>query len=381
MKIIVESERHIGNNPFDFLSKNIIPNGSFVSIGYVNDHEISWGPRTKKKITPTNDAQLTQYIEQLPEGKFKNALIAFQESDKYQAALATGKTAPFNIDGDVHIVKIGRFIVNWKNPESFAKFYADRSDAEQQVRVKHGFGKDDTEYPEDDWRRKHAGVGSRPMSKATGRQAAEYKSIGGSGFYTHPEDPNKLYIRQIGNPKASPKPIWLFIDADGTVSYMDNKLMAWLTYAYKSSRTVKDEMEEISQEEQDFLNDLKAIKNMDKSEMKMILDNVLYLTGTTIDDNKVKEPFTWINDDKISELYPYVNKDEWNKVVRKCVKISNTETTNMNENAKVAFKKSYLRKLNEKRTVKRNRKSLNENKMYNSIMKDISKSLKQKLIK
>ena len=77
MKIILESERHIGKNPFDFLSKNIIPNGSFVSIGYVNDHDFSFGPRTQKKNIQKNDAQLTAYIEQLPESKFKQALIDF----------------------------------------------------------------------------------------------------------------------------------------------------------------------------------------------------------------------------------------------------------------------------------------------------------------
>ena len=82
--MILESERHIGNNPFDFLSKNVIPDGSFVSIGYVNDHEISWGPRTRKSINPTNDAKLTEYIEKLPEGTFKKALVDFQNSAKYQ---------------------------------------------------------------------------------------------------------------------------------------------------------------------------------------------------------------------------------------------------------------------------------------------------------
>ena len=353
MKIIVESERHIGKNPFDFLSKNIIPNGSFVSIGYVNDHVISWGPKTRKSITPVNDKQLTQYIDQLPDGKFKTTLINFQESDKQQAALASGKTAPFNIEGDVHIVKIERFIVNWKNPESFAKFYGDRTDAEQQVRVKHGFGKDESEYPEDDWRRKYKGVGSRPVSGIKGKQGNPYRAIGSTGFYGHVDEPNKVSIRQIGNPKASKKPIWLFIDADGTVSYMDNELMAWLSYAYKSTRKVKEEIDLMTQEEKDFLNDLKAIKNFDKSEMTLLLDNILYLTGTTVDDSKNKEPFTWINDDKISELYPYVNQKEWNNIVHKCVKMSNTETTNMNESFNIAFKKTYLRKLNEKLNLRR----------------------------
>ena len=82
MKLLVESERKIGKNPFEFLSKNIIPSGSFVSIGYVNDHEISFGPKTRKKITPENDAELTRYIESLPESPFKTSLTNFQNSEK-----------------------------------------------------------------------------------------------------------------------------------------------------------------------------------------------------------------------------------------------------------------------------------------------------------
>lgn len=167
MKLILESERHIGDNPFDFFSKNLIPNGSFVSIGYVNDKLISktvpndkikrdfgWGPDTKKPITPKNDAELTAFINKIPDSKFRQALIDFQNSPKYQAALANGGKAPFNIEGDAHVVKIGRYIVNWKSADAFAKFYADRSDAIARLRHKYGFGNPEEDYPENDWRRK-----------------------------------------------------------------------------------------------------------------------------------------------------------------------------------------------------------------------------------
>ena len=369
MKIILESERHIGKNPFDFLSTKFIPNGWWVSIGYINDHEISWGPKTRKSNIKDNDLQLTQYIESLPEGKFKQALIDFQNSPKYQSALETGKTAPFNIEGDVHIIKIGRFRVNWRNPDSFAKINAARNDAEQRIRAKHGFGKDEDSYPEDDWRRKYNGVGTRPISQHHGKQGNPYKAIGNSGFYAHIDNPDKISLRQISNPKASDDPIWLFIDADGNVEYLDYKLMAWLSYAYKGKR-VKEEIKEISQEEQDFLNDLKTIKY--NPEMTMLLDNILYLTGTTIDSNKQKEPFTWLNDDRIKELYPYIKVDELNKIIQKCIKKSTIETANMNKVMTTTNIDESLRK--------RNTKNIKQyNKLYESIMKDVSKIIKQKL--
>lgn len=41
LKILFESERHIGNNPLDFLSINHIQNGQFVSLGYLMEEKLS----------------------------------------------------------------------------------------------------------------------------------------------------------------------------------------------------------------------------------------------------------------------------------------------------------------------------------------------------
>ena len=363
--MILESERHIGNNPFDFLSKNVIPDGSFVSIGYVNDHEISWGPRTRKSINPTNDAKLTEYIEKLPEGTFKKALVDFQNSAKYQAALASGKTAPFNIEGEVHIIKIGRFTVNWKSNEAFAKFYKDRNDEVTRIRSKYGFGDPEKDYAEDDWRQKYGGTGLYPVSKHRGNQGNPYKPLAGNiGFYSHIDDPGKLSIRQISNPRASKVSLWLFVDADGTVTYLDNEVMAWLTYAYKGTKA-KEEVKEIVQEEKDFIAEIESIKNYGKTEMTMPLDNILYLTGTTVDAEKNKESFTWLNDDKISELYPYINREELDSIIRKCVKISSKETEQMNEGLQIKLKK-YL-----------NESKPNKGNLYESIMTRITPKIQE----
>jgi hypothetical protein len=150
MKVILESERSIGNNPFDFLAKNLIPDGSFVSIGYITDGKIKNGPNTRCYITPKNDAELTKVIDELDDDLFKEYLIKFQNSDKYQKALlGKRKTAPLDFGG-CHIVKISRNIVNWKNPKALAKFYADRAEAVGDLRVKYGFGDYPEEYDEDD---------------------------------------------------------------------------------------------------------------------------------------------------------------------------------------------------------------------------------------
>lgn len=359
MKVIVESERHIGKDPFQFLSTNIIPNNSFVSIGYFNDHEISFGPRTRKWNIKNNDERLTAYIESLPESSFKDALINFQNSPKYIAAMESGKSAPFNIEGDVHIIKISRYIVNWKSNTALAKFYSDRSDEEKKVRLKHGFGNDEDSYAENDWRRKY-GTGINGLNKARGKQGNAYVSsmkdngLGDSGFYSNPDNPSKLSIRQVANPKASQaKPIWLFVDADKKVTYLDKDLMAWLTYAYKQNK-VKEEVQEISQEEKEFLTDLQSIKNYDKNEMTLLLDNILYITGTSVTPNGEKDPFIWLNDDIISQTYPYIDKKELNNIVNTCVKKSKRDTTSMNESFKVRLRKSPL--MESKRVRRLNRR-------------------------
>lgn len=342
IKKIYESDRHIGDDPFEFLLnvKNIIPNGSFVSVGYLNDKIISsnedakfrWGPTTKKPITPKNDAELTEYINKIPDSKFKEALINFQNSPKYQAALANGKKAPFNIDGDVHIIKISRFIFNWKNNEAFAKFYGKRSDAVARVRALHGFGFPEDTYPEDDWRLKpkYKGTGIRPVSGAKGNQGNPYKPLpGNSGFYSHIDEPGKISIRQIYNPKASKTSLWFFIDADGNIVELERELIAWLMYAYKSSRVI-NKIDEIKEEEQAFLDDIAAIKDIDSSERTLILDDVIYITGTTVDEQGNKDPFTWDNNKMIMKRYKYINDAAIEHIIDRCKKKSKKEEQEMN---------------------------------------------------
>ena len=354
-------ERHIYYDLLKFLDTHTIKNGSFVSIGYFNDHELSYGPGTRKTINAVNDEQLTEFIENSAPSKFIDALQAFQNSPKYQNALAKGKTAPFELDGDVHILKISKIIVNWKDSERFAKFYGDRSDEIAKVRAKHGFGYDEDSYEETDWRRRHGGVGVRPISKAIGRQGAQYDIIHDKGVYNYE---GKISLRQVENYKASPKPIWYFIDANRDITEIDNKLMSWLTYAYKGKR-VKNEIVEISQEEQEFLDEINSIKNINKKELKLPLDNILYLVGTSITQDGTVEPFIWLNDIKIKELYPYVREDKLNEIIQEYVDISKKDAAYMNRNIV-----SESRRLNNK----------NNKNLYNSLMEGISKSIERNLI-
>ena len=415
-------------NPGEYLKflsdpNNTIPNGSFVSIGYFNDHKIGkkeedikdkegnvikkaqkkdfeWGEKTKKRITEKNDAELSAYIEKLPSCKFKDALIAFQKSEKYQNALAAGKTAPFNIDGDVHILMVSRHIVNWKDRDSFVKFYKDRGDEEVKVRAKHGFGYADDTYDENDWRRKstYKGTGIHPVSKGggniyrpigntsfygvpyTAKEADEYNKknnlkVGDPGYKKEGDFMDRWAIRQISNPAATAatqiKPIWLFIDADGIITELDSELIAWLQYAYKSPRP-KKEVAEMSQEEKDFVNDLHSIKNYDRHELTMIMDNTLYITGTAVDKvTKDKTSFTWTNYDNVLKVFPYITRKKLENIFKRCQRKSKDEVIDLNE----SFKIKFSNKLNESKiNNKKSKKAL-----YENIMREVSKIVKKHL--
>lgn len=355
MQILLEAAgRQIGSNPFDFFMKNYIPNGAFVSIGYIKDDEIKIGPTTKKRITPENDAQLTEWIKKMNPSKFRDALIAFQNSEKYQMALeGKVKTAPFYFaTGDCHIIKINRFIMHWRNGQSLAKWYGTRSDAEKRVRAKHGFGNPEDSYAEDDWRRKHGGVGINREIKATGRQGNRYRDeINGSGFYANLDDPSKISIRLIENPKAYKKAVWLFVDSEGNVEDLDNELMGFLIYSYKAAaKAVADAIQEINQDEQAFLDDLQSIKNWGKHENTLMLDKILYLTGTTIAEDGSKEPFTWLNKDIIAGndesglvgTYPYLRK-EVDNIISRFVKQDTVELEKKNKDELLNLTESQMR--------------------------------------
>ena len=341
MKILLESTRHIGKNPFDFLYNNIIPNGSFVSIGYFNDHVISFGSRSRKNITADNDTILQQHLATMPDGSFKKELEKFRNSEKYKTALAKGGTAPLDLEGDCHIVKIGRYIVNWKNPEAFSKFYAKQGDARAKLRSRYGF--DGSEYPEGDWHNRYAGTHSRELIEPenTNKGNRYTDNLGNTGFYGNINDPKSVSIRQFSNPKLNKTPEWFFVDASGNIEKLDSKLMNHLAYGY-SKQKVKEAIEYLTQEEEAFVNELEALKNSELEERTMLLNNIIYLTGTSLDAKGNKEPFTWLNDEIIMEKYPYMKKEDLDAIIKKCVKVSKDETEDLNESLTFVRNKNFV---------------------------------------
>ena len=361
MEYLIESDikREIGDNPFDFLAKYKIPSGWMVSIGYFNDHAI---PTSRRRINIENDVKLAAFIEGLPEGQFKQALVNFRNDPKYANALEyskikdliddpnwmaglekkersrikkLNKTADITFGPNCHIIKFGRFNLNWKINSDLDKFYDNRRNDELKVRAKYNF--DGTPGT---WRDNYGGPGLQPKASSNRPGNAYVEWVGDdTGFWMNPNNKTEIALRLLSNPKASRSSLWFFIDDTGKMMPLDKNVMAFLCYAY-SSKTPSQVIQTMNGEEKDFLNDLKSIKNWDRSEMTMLLSNILYFTGSGFMDeeqpdgtiNKVKKPFTWLNDSVINTKYPWFSKENIYELIEIGIKLSQEDLNKYKNN-------------------------------------------------
>ena len=366
MKVLLESKiiQNIGENPIEFLGTHYFPNGKYVSIGYFNDKALSWGEKGRKRITSINDAQLAEYIKILPEGEFKNSLIAFRESPKYQGALgysnnshliedpeymkslpkgeerdrlrafAKTKTAPLIFGPNCHIIKIGRFILNWRSNSSLGRFYDRRREEEIKVRAKHGFDgtpgtwrdniKTGNELQPRLLRNQHGNVYTQPLGNDT-------------GFWINPdhEASDEIAIRLIGNPKSSRDSLWYFVDNTGNMMEIDKNVMAFLCSAYSATKTDPQEVvREINAEEEAFLKDLQSIRHYNDSEMTLLVSQIIYMAGTGIDVTsgvKKKDQYVWKNDVVLQKRFPWLSNPMFERIYNECINKSAREVAAKNK--------------------------------------------------
>lgn len=334
--------RKLGKDPLEFLVKNVIPNNLFVSIGYFHDSALGYGPKTRKKVTKENDEKLRGYIngeELINSPRFRKRLQAFTDSDKYQQVLSGERnSAPMDIEGDVHIIKISRTVIRWMQNSRFLSQYWKWAQEEQDIRSRHGFGNSPEMYDESDWRRKpdYRGIDIVP---AKTERAEKYKqnsdrrynkSVGQSGLFTTEDNPNKYAIRQFTDLSLTERPEWYFIDEDGEAERLNNNLLRFLNTAY-SQHKVKEAIQEISDDEKAFLADIKKLQEKSKQECAYYLENVLYITGTSLTPHGDKEPFTWVNTDMIYEKYPWLDRKFINSIIERYIEFSAADIEKLTE--------------------------------------------------
>lgn len=334
MKILLESNapRKITNDPMEFFTMNRIKNGWTVAVGYLmtpDETKLTFGPKGRKSNIAANDAQLAEYIEKYSDRPWAAKFQAIRETPKYQAALESGKTCPFDL-GDCVIIKIGRYNINWRDKAANAKDWERRANQELEIRRKYGFGRDEADYPEDDWHRKpsYGGVGVRRQISGN-RGISRYQDQGDHDtLYTHIDNNGKIAIRQQLAQSKGNKSVWYFVDENGMMSEMPNDFIYFLMNAYKAIKTSEGSVNlaELAQEEKDFIAELKAYNERQNKEIKtLLLDRMLYMVATAVDLQGQHVPVAYINDKSIYDAYPYLNKSEMNRVIAPWLKRSSID--------------------------------------------------------
>ena len=390
--------KKFGNDIEAFLvdMSNRIASGSVAAIGYLNDHKFSLGPKTRNKYVAGADAELAQYIETLEDGAFKNSLISWRNSAKYQKNIS-GKsaTAPMELDGVCNIICVTTILFDWKDSKDFASYYGDRNDRRLAVRSKYGFnaiadadvnaGEDGrlgvTGFrDENDWRRKYDG-GSQ---YGTARGAVTNKYINphdnewvkNAGFYRKHDDYDEQghgigtahwSVRQVPSQnKFSDRRQWFFVDANGQMFPINREFMAWFqkTYAPSTSqpKLIKI-MDDMCQEEKDFCNELNALEiELGKtSETTLPIENIVFISGTDTEGEQI----LWRNDDILVANNPYVTKANIDDIITTGLEDAGMTIDRINEARGIRYNRS--RRLNESRgmVVRRpsRRRAINESRI------------------
>lgn len=318
-------ERTILTGQWNFNTNEIIP-GQFVHLGYIEDsnslssHTFKYGSKTQKYVNKDNDEKLGTYAN--GQTKFGQALGKVRDSEKYQQALAGSRaTTPFDI-GDGHIVKIGSYKINWRDDKSLAKDFENATNQELDIRRRHGFGKDASEYKDDDWRHNYGGTGERRVTDPRyANNGSKYQNYLGGGFYANIDDANKIAARQnlASDSKNLQSSQWYFADENGELEKLDKEMMKFLIGSF-GKPAVDKAVAEVSEEEASFkaeMSDLNSYRNLVNKQF--LMSNILYIVATVRHPDGSVEPVTWINTEIVKE-FPYIQWGELSHVIQNAAK-------------------------------------------------------------
>ena len=366
-------------NPADIFMKYNMKPGDYVSIAYITDvlQGGSDNPIARKgsqktcyNINPETDAQLVQYIDELPNNKIKQLLTEFRESKKYQDFLngtSKLKSCKLNLTTE-HIIKVSHLTCNWKDSKALAKFYEKQREDILKLRQEYGFDdgfdnnyerfypeeKPEKPIPIDDrteeekendksWRDNHGFRNIIPRGKSGYNGNIYNINTILPGIYSSFSNPDNVVFRFAYNKRSSHKESdYYYVNGDGTLLPLNKAFITFLTYAYK-----KNKEEEIypTQEEREFVMKLKQITDDAPStaEMTLSCNSVLFMKSTarTSKNAKVSEniPFVWINTKAVVDKYDFINPNDLNTIIKNLVySLDDTDVNGTIENINVKGK-------------------------------------------
>ena len=409
-------------NPADIFMKYNMKPGDYVSIAYISDilqgessHPIARSGSQKQcyNINAETDAELQRYINNMPNSKIKQLLTEFRESKKYQDFLngtSKLKTCKLNLTTE-HIIKVSHLTCNWKDSKALAKFYDKQRDAIWKLRQDYGFedGFDDNyDRDEDDvnWRDSHDGRNIMPRTKKNYNGNVYKDATILPGIYASLSDPDKVAFRFAYNQRSSHKDSdYYYVNGDGTLFPLNKAFVTFLTYAYKKNK--EDEIYP-TQEEREFVAKLKQITDEAPStaEMTLSCNQILFMKSTarTSKNARISEniPFVWINTKAVVDKYDFINPNDLNNIIKNLVySLDDTDVNGTIENINIKGKSisdllnigmsgkatadpatirqrlgitEALHMLAYKFTQTKKKRAL-----YESIMRNVSKTIKRKL--
>ena len=348
----IENKRETYTDLNQFLSDVNLGN-SFVGLGYVQGYEARKIYPTNPEINPSNG--MTQ------SGSIKNAFGNIDKNSRVYGKMSAlvNDTEFTNPTGRLYagnrsmktqhfagIVKITNYVFNWGSKNSLSDFYDKYHKDVETLRSKYGFGKNDSDYAADDWRRGDAyrGLGLSPES--TGALKNSYrKSIDpknslygdvyddGSGI-----DQDRMSTRRDGTQyqkqafRFALKNIekqwseYCLVDVKGEIDEVEPTLAKLIG---KNPSEFKDWkkmiLPQMSQDEKDFLTAMSQIdSNRALAEKTWLVDNIAYIVAGEYDPRTHTRRYVrYINPDVYIDKIN-VNENELKTIVKK--EIAKTET-------------------------------------------------------
>lgn len=322
---VLNEDRAAYTNLLQMFQENNLRPGSFIALGYVNAVDIP------KRIFPTNANE--EYANKLInaadefglselEIKLLKEFISDEIWQKTKAGeiLLKSKKAPKNyFEWDnrfAGIIQFNRYVLNYMDRQSLAKNFQKQRDSEIELRRKYGFGKDDDQYPEDDWRRKVGSTG-RPKYRGVGIEPAiDPRDANKGSTYKDKFGDIPVYgdIDKEGNPRINPQTgyqrmtlrqnissnlkrlntNYFLVDEEGNLNPISYK---FVNFFKKYVKQVRDGVvDELQDDEKQFVEELKNIKSQYFT-TQFISDRIAYITATVEDDKtKEKKPIYFYND-------------------------------------------------------------------------------------
>lgn len=325
----------------EFFNTIDIGKGFWVSLGYIQNYDLTKIYPDKNRMSFNNEFSKIDKGSRLygKMNKFMNSSEFLSPTGRKYAGLNSMKSHDFN-----SVLLTASYTFNWGDIVSLAKSYQARNEEEMQIRKKYGFGKDESEYPEDDWRRNpnYGGLGLMPQKepKRKNPDGSEVKSP-----YTNKANTEINLFRDndtYGNDRMSTRKdgteyqkhafkfslndvkkqwkTYYLIDNNGEIDGVENNLAYLFS---KPTASKKADLESIiNNDEKEFAKEMNEyIKKCDMSTKIWLLDNIAYIVGTGYDKQtgELLQGARWTNPN-IIEMFPdSIKRDELDTIISNAI--------------------------------------------------------------